>query len=266
MTAPLVQGRSVGLREVTIFALNASERPLAASTTVPYEGLTVLGAKLININDPEPRRITHFGDDHVMQLDVLPPQEAMTGELQTATVDDTLDALLASVISFTAAGEIKGLLLNTDDKGNEPQVGLLGFRQSLDTAGARVWRAILFPLAVLVPRESNMDDNPEARSYPITPMIVTKHLWGPTFAVGTEGATKAQAVRLVSEGKPKIVAFLTDNATTTFTLPAAKPATAVGKIAVYLNGAVSTPSTVTTTAVAYATAPTTGDLDIVYEY
>jgi hypothetical protein len=252
---------------VTVFALDSNGYPNAISATTPYQGVSVVGARLVNINDPEPRRITHFGDDHILQLDVLPPQEAMTGELQTATVNDDLDALLANVNSFAVDTEIKGLLLNTEKKGSEPQVGVLGYRQSLDTNGNRVWRSIVFPKAVLVPRESNMDDNPEARSYPITPMIVTKHLWGTAFASGTEGATQAQAVRLVTAGKPKIIAWLGDGSTTTFTLPTAYPASSTSKMHVYDNGTLTPPTTTATTSLVYTTAPANGhNITLVYEH
>jgi hypothetical protein len=137
----------------------------------------------------------------------------------------------------------------------------LCYRQALDDSGNRVWHGLIMPKAIAALRESGMDDNPEDRTYTITPQLVTKHLWGVTFAAGTEGGLQSQFVRTVTQYKPKVVAFLGDGATVAFLFPATAQAAATGKIAVWKNSVLVTSGiTKATTGVTFAVAPLTNDL------
>jgi len=272
MTAPGTIRSGVGFRHVQILALDDSGYPKATSTTV-YEGSQASGAKALTIDDPEPRSIVHIGDDRIFQLDTLPPDTPITGELRVGKVSDALDAILTDDKSFEI-GEAKMFGFGTDNRGDENQVAILAYRQTLDTDpdsanfGMRRWEGRLFPKTYVIPRESGFEDTPEERAFSFRPLFVTKHIWGTSFVSGTEGFIQAQGVRLVSQYKPKIVAFKADNSATEFDFSADFPAQSTDKIEVWVAGVEQTDGiTKRTTQVEFTTAPTTDAMVVVfYEY
>lgn len=265
MTAPSKIRSGVGIRDFQIFALDSSGAP-AATTTAAYAGIDVSGVHDMTLNDPEPRLISHYGDDHVFQLDSLPPTETMTGELVVSKVNDTLDEALTGNKSFTA-GEWNMIGVNTDLKGLENDVAALVYQQSRDTDpssgnfGQRTWSFKVMPKANLIPREEGMSDTPTAFHYTMRPAFVAKHLWGIAFTTTTEGFLTAQLLRGHSQYKPRVVAFKADGTTTTFTL--GQTAVSTSKITVYDYTAGTTAAnqgTHTTAAVVFTTAPTSAHI------
>ncbi len=271
MTAPQTLRHSVGLRNVQILSVASDGYPGATDTTV-YAGVTISGARALTLNDPEPRQIIHLGDDSVLQLDVLPPNEPITGELRVTKTNDVVDAVLTDDKSVTA-GEIKLFGEGTSTRGSENQVFVLAYRQALEadpsggTYGARRWDFRLMK-AFLIPRDGNMDENPEERAYTLRPQFMTEYPWGVDFATGTEGFTRAQVIRGISENKPRLVAFQGDNTTTTFAFEAAYPAVSTAKMAVWVNGVLASAGiTPSTTSIVWTTAPTTAaNIVVLYEH
>ena len=262
----------VGFRHCQVLVLGSDDYP-AATDTSAYEGQTISGAKALTINDPEPRRITHAGDDSIFAMDVLPPTEAMSGELRTGKVNDDVDAVLTDTNQVTI-GEAKFFGIGTDKRGDEKQVTLLAYRQALDTDpdsgeyGSRRWQFRLFPKAILVPREGSYDENPEEMIYTVTPQFINEYPWGVSFTTSTEGFTRAQGLRGVSQYKPKIVAFNGSGSDTTFAFPSAKAAASTSKVKVWVDGTlqeVTTDVTVNTTSLVFTTAPD-ADANIVAFY
>lgn len=244
----------VGLRRATVMALNASGSP-AATDTSPYEGATIVGAQAFDFNIPDPRKITHVGDDRPIQVDYLPSLEAVSGELRAARMDTTIYALLSGTNAVTV-GESKFIGVATSQQGSEPQVGLLCYQQALDETGARVWRSLLMPKATLYAHPSGMNEQAAVNRFIVSPAVVSKHLWETAFSLSTEGYTDAQALVGYHQYKPKIVAFLASTATTTFLLPTASPAVNVSKMSVWVDGTVqSADITKATTGVVFTTAP-----------
>ena len=240
MTAPSVIASGVGFRNLRVFALTEAGYIAGVGATA-YEGLFVSGVKTLEITDPEPRLITHVGDDSPFALDVLPPLEAVTGAVTVAKQNDTLDAALTGMLSFTV-GEAKMFGVGTEKRGFEVAVGALAYRQTEDTDptssnfGRRNWQFKVLPSAIFLPMESGYADAPEERRYVIRPGFTTKHIWGTAYAVGTEGFTRAQVIRGISQYKPKLVAYLGDGAEDVFLFPTDAQAAATGKIAVWENG------------------------------
>jgi hypothetical protein len=270
MANPSSISSGVGFRHVQILALNSSGYPNASGTSV-YEGVTISGAKALTINDPEPRQIVHIGDDRPFALDVLPSTEPITGELRSAKQNDTVDTMVQSVNQVTV-GEAKLYPIGTNERGNEPQVTMVAYRQAVDTDldsanfGQRVWQFRLFPKCYLIPREAGFEDNPEERPYTVRPQYATKYPWGVSFSDTTEGCTQAQGFRGVAEYKPKIVSYLGNNVATQFNLPTTKPAQSTSKIKVWVDGTL-TATTNTTTSITFAVAPTTnGNIVVFYEH
>ena len=272
MTAPGVVRSGVGFRHVVVIPLNADGYPAATGTTA-FEGTQISGARALTIDDPEPRDIVHFGDDRVFQRDVLPPTTPISGEMRVGKISDTVDALLGDDKSFTV-GEMKMFGIGSNNKGDENQVAILAYRQAMNSDassgdyGKRYWEARLFPRAYVIARESGFEDSPEEKAYAVRPLFVKEHLWGEAFADGTEGFEQAQGVRIVSEYKPKVVAFLGNGTEVTFVLPTAYPAQSTGKMLMWNLGVEQTQGyTFRTTDIVFSSAPADrDDIVLIYEY
>lgn len=262
----------VGLRRAVVFELNASGLPNASGTTA-YEGLEVVGPRAWTLTNPEPRKITHLGNDRPLAVDYLPPNEAMSAELRLAANDIPLQATLTGVENFNV-GEGSLMAWNTDQQGSEPDIGLLLFQQSLDTSTKlRHYRFHIIPSGRAYPAPANMDENAAEHTYTVAPNPTTKHLWGTALASGTEGATEAAAIEGMTKGRPNIVAFKGDAATVAFLFPTAKPAiaTITAKIAVWVDGVLKTGGgvdyTEATTGITFGVAPADGAIIVAfYEY
>lgn len=262
MTTPSGIQSGVGFRHCQIFALDGDGYPLVeTSGSVPYAGITISGGKTLTLNDPEPRQIVHVGDDRPIALDTLPPTEPVSGELQTAKANFIVDALLSNTDVITR-GEVKFMGAGTDQRGNEAQVAMVAYRQSLDTDpassnfGKRLWDSRFMPKAQVITRENSFDDNPETRVYTVRPQFVTKHVWGTVFSSASEGYGQAQLLRGISEYKPKIAAWKGDGATTVFALPAGDTALSpTTKTTVWVEGVENVGATKAATTITITPAP-----------
>lgn len=275
MTATPEEIRSgVGLRLVQVLALNATGYPAATQQTTAYEGVTVSGAVSFGLEDPEPQQIVHRGDDRVFALDVLPPTEPISGELTVSKTNDDIDAVLTDD-KIVAIAEAKFFGLGTDNRGDENQVCVLAYQQSIDTDpassdfGARRWGSRLIPKCYVIPRATGFEqDTPTNRGYTVRPLFVKTHVWGEDFSTGTEGFEQAQMFRGISQFKPKIIAFAgaINSAEVRTNFPSAYPAATTSKVRCWIDGTVSTPETVETSGMTWTTAAgaTTGAMLVVY--
>ena len=150
-------------------------------------------------------------------------------------------------------------------------MGLLLYQQSLglDT-GLRRWHFHIIPSTRVIPIPASFGDNPEDVRYSIAPNPTTKHLWGPTLVVGTEGATSQGIVEGYSEKRPHIVSFLADGVEDEFLFGDgyAGHADFATKMLVYVAGVLRTANlTKSATSVLFTSSiPTSGqDIDVVYE-
>lgn len=270
MTAPNTIRSGVGFRHCQILALTADGYPLATDTS-EYAGVRISGARTLTINDPEPQQIVHLGDDRPLALDVLPPTEPITGSLMASKIDDPIHAILTDDLQVTV-GEMKLMGIGSENRGEENQVILLAYRQTVDTDpasgnfGARRWEFRLFPKTYVIPQESGFSDTPEEKTYTVRPQFAKKYPWGVSFADATEGFEQAQGVRGIAQYKPRLVSFLGDDSETSFTFNTSYYAQSTDKIAVWVDGVLITADiTKATTGVEWTTAPTT-DANIVMFY
>ncbi len=244
----------VGARHLTVFALNDSGSPQALNTT-GYGGLVATGIKAFDLTIPEPEKITHMGDDRPLQIDFLPPTEGASGEIRVAQENQELLALLQDVAQVTV-GESKLVGLGTSQQGNEPQVGLLMFQQSLNDSGQRNWRYFILPKATIYVQPQGLAPDPSEHRFIVSPAVVSAHLWETDFAELVEGFTEAQMLLGQSEYKPAIYAWLASTATTEFELPSARPAYSTAKMAVFVDGVETTANiTKATDSIQFTTAP-----------
>lgn len=259
MTAVTGYNLPVGMRHFRIYELTAAGLPNASSTAA-YEGVHVSGARAFSVNDPGPRRISHYGDDHVLDVDSLPPTEGLSAEVRTAKVDFAADAIFSG-IATGAVGEALERPRGHDKEGEEAQVGLLLYQQSLDAStgsdkGERRWNGTMFPKALVRQQPRSMAQDTEETIYNVTPQVVTQRLWGDALESATDGYAQAQLFEYMTEDKPHVVAWKQDAgaATTSFAFPSDKPATATGKVhVVTVNGTVTSPTTTLTTALQWNT-------------
>lgn len=267
MTAVSGQQLSVGLRYATVFPLDANGYPNTGTTgATAYEGLEFGGPRAFELSVPDVRRISHVGNDRVLALDFLPPTESMSGALRIARHEQSINATLMGVTEFTVA-EKKNVAWATDVQGYEPDVALFLFQQSLDASTKlRRWRFIIIPKARIIPSLSGMNENASEVLYAIAPSPSTKHIWGTSLTVGTEGVTEVTVIEGMSEDRPKIVAWKGDNIVTKFLFPTSKPASSATKILFWkdgvLDGGVAAVDGVTPTV-----KPTSGQMVIsIYEF
>lgn len=262
-----------GFRSCTLFALDSNGYPLATSPTTPYEGVTLSGAKVLTLTDPEPRKIFHPGDDSIIVSQLLPPQEGLSAELRAGKMADAINALVTGQKAFTA-GEMSFMLGGTDKRGFEPSLGMLSYQSAPDadwdngTAGLQGWNGIVFPQCKVFQRENGFNDQAMDRMFTVMPLIVSRHLWGTQFTEATEGANRSQYVTTYGRGRPKLLAWLGNATATAFTFPTGKPALTINKVTVWVNGVLTTTGiTVTTTSVTFTTAPAAAAVVVVlYEY
>ncbi len=257
----------IGLRYAAIFALDATGRPAASGLTA-YEGLEINGPKTFTINIPKPRQVTHIGNDRVLAVDTLPPTEPITGELRASVNAFDVHALLTGT-EVNTVGEATEIAHATDQQGNEPQVGLLLYQMSLNTADRlRCYRCFVIPRVVCIPVPPGMSDNPEDVTYLINPTPTNERLWGAALSESVDGYTEAGVFEYMCEGKPKLISFLGDGTEDEFSFPAAAPAKATAKIAVFKNGTEITGAAITktTTKITFTVAPSLNDnITVFYE-
>jgi hypothetical protein len=300
MSTPTYIRSTAGFRSITIFELS-SGLPLGAATLEPYTpytvsgsvisgsvvsvaagtvvsgsvgyyGVGVTGARTLTINDPNPRVIPHIGDDGVFSLQVLPPTEPVTGELNVDKTNDTVDAIVSNVKKVTI-GEAHFMGQSTNKRGYENQVGFLAFSAAQDTDpnsttfGTNYWDFRIAPKAILFTKDSGYGQEANLRVYSVSPMYTTAHLWGVAYTTGTDGFTRGQLERGVSQYKPVVVGFLGDASTVSFPFDSVRPAQAAAKITVWKNGViVSTGLTKSVSGLVFTAAPQTTDtITVFYE-
>ena len=300
MSTPSYIRSTAGFRSVTIFELS-SGLPLGAATLTPYSpytvsgsvisgstvlvpvgtlvsgsvgyyGIGVTGARTMTLNDPNPRVIPHIGDDAVFSLQVLPPTEPLSGELNVDKTNDIVDAIVSNVKKMTI-GEANFMGQSTNQRGYENQVGLLAFSAAQDTDpnsttfGTNYWDFRIMPKAILFTRDSGYGQEANMRVYNVSPMYTTSHLWGVQYTKAVEGFTRGQLERGVSQYKPIVCGFAGDGSTVAFPFDSANPAYSAAKVTVWKNGTVvSAGITKSLSGVVFTVAPIVTDvISVFYE-
>lgn len=231
---------SVGLRFAEAFLLDSSGNPvctgaITSGSVAATPGYPFDGAKAFELTIPEPRKITHTGNDRVLAVDFLPATDGVNGTLNVAENDYALNAMLQGV-AVAVVGEAKGVAYNTDQQGSEPDVSLLLYQQSQDSAtGLRRWRTGLVARARAIPMPPGMNDTPAEVKYALTANPSTKSIWGETLTSGSYGCTQASYMEFMCEGLPALEAFQGSAANPTHLVLSTAPKTAA-KVAVYKNG------------------------------
>ncbi len=267
MSKPKVAG--VGARYGSIFNLNSDGLPLpAVASATPLGGTLVQGIKTVTVDDPEPRQITHQGDDQPFAQDSLPAIEAGSFQFTTAVTNLDLNAMLeGGKVRTVNSNKMAGG--NTDNRGNEPQVMFMAYRQALDvdktsvTFGKlRQWEVRVYPSA----RISRLTDSFEAenvdKSYSAAPTRVKYTPWNEQLTEANWGFTEAEYLEMVTDSQPRPNMYRGDGTLVEFELT--HPPVDANAITVWVDGTETAPSAVdvssTNPAFTMAAAPTVDKL------
>jgi hypothetical protein len=248
---------------------------VTCSGSVGYYGITISGAKTLTITDPQPRVIPHIGDDGVFALQVLPSLEPVTGDLQVDKTNDSVDVVVSAVKKVTV-GQMNIMGQSTNKRGFENQVGVLAYAAAEDTDpnsttfGALEWDFRIIPKAILYNLDTGYGQEANMRNYKLVPNYATAHIWQTQYTTATDGYTRAQLERGVSQYKPVLVSFLGDGSTKGFPFDSNRPpVTDLTKVSVWKNGValpVSATMQVTATGLGFTVAPLATDvLTVLYE-
>lgn len=239
----------VGARYAAIWNLGSDGLPDAnvASATL-VNGSLIQGLKTVTVNDPDPQRFTHYGDDTPFAQDSLPPTEVGSITITAAKQNKVIDAMIEGNKVVTK-GQMQMRAANTDKMGAEPQVMLFAYQQALDTDKAsgtfgklRQWNAYLWPSLRLSGKTKSMEQGISDKTYAGTPTKVTETPWNEAFSESVWGNAQSEYIDITCDYQPRINVGLGDGTITGFALT--HPPVDSNHIWVVVDGTPATPSAV----------------------
>lgn len=239
----------VGTRYGALIPLDSDGLPsINVTTAVPMQGTMIAAIKTASTDDPEPQRFTHYGQDRPYAQDSLPPTTVGTFTVTAGNVNLILDAMAEgnNVVTINDGVWRAG---NSDQRGNEPIVGAMFYRQALDvkpgsgTFGKlRQWNIRIYPAARVSPTTQSFDAGITEKSYAGTPTPTGLTIWGQTYTEAVWGNTYAEYTEGVRDYEPRLNWWLGNGTLTAFQL-SHPPATSTS-LDVWVDGTLTTPSAV----------------------
>jgi hypothetical protein len=104
----------------------------------------------------------------------------------------------------------------TDQQGNEPNVGLLVYQAAKKNNGVTGWHFKFIQSTSLVPINGPFGDNNYETRYAMAPSAVTFAPWGEPFNIDDDGTESAGVIRGFSLKPPRLTSFIGDGAETDF--------------------------------------------------
>jgi len=227
-----------GVRRGRIFELDAYGQP-AAPDTSPYIGLNMYGIRGFNLTDPPARVISHFDGDKVSQQQTFPPTDASTGSITIDGSDMDLSALVGNVKKRTISG-IEILPSMTDQRGNEPLVGILVYQAAKDSSGNVGWHTRIVPKTTTIKQDGSLADSNYETTYNLAPSASDTHLWGEVMTDLADGTQHAGWLEAFSTNPAMVTAWKGDGTETDFAFESSHLATdALYSVFWAVNGVVS---------------------------
>lgn len=262
MAAPSEKSFVQGIAQMVVFTLDASLYPLAPDNN-PVTGYYVLGVQTEELSAGAPRNIVFTGDNRVIQQLQRPSQDVVTSTITIAGKDDELDALL-NAPKAVEEGNARYMLEHTNKEGCENLMAVILYTDGRDENGNQIWEASYYPVATLVKQGRGRSDDPAATQYVVTPSYVTKHLWGPAFTTGIDGATRARKVLSTSSYAPVVSTWLAAVTDTQFVFDTDLPPASTDEVWIVTKDGVeltlTTDYTLTTTEITLVVAATGGEI------
>lgn len=249
MTTP-VSGRlfTSGARFGAVFPLDQNTgliKNTEATADKATYGYMWDGIKGFNGTFPTPRKITHYGQDRVLQVDWLPPLEGIDANVNVSSTQFDLIAALTGV-KVQTIGTSKAIQAYTNKQGFEPSVGLMFYQQAEDIdTGIRRWLIYLIASAKVTFQPASMTDANSDLTFPVVPAISKCTLLGTQLTEADNGTTTSQLGVMATLRRPYLCAWHTDGIETDFLFATDKQAAdATDAHLVYtVDGVVTVPST-----------------------
>lgn len=242
----------VGARYGVVF-VNDTEvgYPLpAAASAVPMVGIQIEGIKTFSATDPTPQRFTHYGDDGPITQDTLPGTEGGSFTVTTAKTNLTLDAVVGGVKVREHNG-LKMKISNSDQRGNEPQVTALFYRQALDTGRSsgtfgklRQYEAKVYGSVRLSEATNSYEQGITDKTYNATPSTMQYTPWNEEVNNTNWGASRGEFIEITADYHPRFNVWRGDGTITAYQL-SHTPASS-SNLHVFVDGTLTAPSAVNT--------------------
>ncbi len=238
---------SASFRSTRIYRTNADlfPIPMGVTGTAAYPGYEIIGSRGLTLQIPEARRITHTGDDRVLAVTLLPPEDPVTGELTTASLDLEADSILGGLPGAQPLLDGLHTARATDLQGNEPVVWFKTASVGTDvdrtgtTMGASRWWNRFF-LGRVVARGPRLEYGSAIESsYSVVANPTRRFPWGTVVDPSTYVYREYNLLEIVTEYPLRMDVAIWDGTDSTFSLtrPAINVGTTANKIAVFVNGA-----------------------------
>lgn len=203
-----------GTRRGYLYELDQYGHP-AAPDTGPYTGTKIYGIRGFNLTDPPARIISHFDGDKVAQQQTFPPTDASSGNITIDGADLDLHAIVGNTVKRTLAG-IEFLPGMTDQRGNEPNVGILVYQAAKDSAGNVGWHTRIVPRTTAIRQDGSFGENNYESIYNLAPSASDSHLWGELMTDLADGTQHAGWLEAFSPEPAMVTAFKADGIEDTF--------------------------------------------------
>lgn len=253
MTAAAEIVSGVGVRYGQVFVLDSNGLPYQATANATMEtGVQIEGIKTLAATTPAPQRINHLGDDTAYAQDSLPPTEIESFNITTSKTNLALDAYLEGAL-VKNIGNAEFRVGDSDNRGNEPLVCSMFYRQALDTVDGsptfgklRQWHGRIYPSARISPQTQSFEQLATDVTYVATPTKVTQTPWGEDFDGETSwGANDGAHIEFTMNYQPRFAVGVGNGTITSWNLPAV-PA-AANELLCWIAGSLTVPGSITYT-------------------
>lgn len=224
----------------------------SATTAAPMTGVEVQGIKSLSANDPEPQRFTHYGNDSVLAQDTLPGTEGGSFTITTAKSNMLFDVAVEGT-KVRAVDGVQMRLANSDNRGNEPLVTAMFYRQALDvkrgssTFGKlRQYHVVIYPAVRISPASQSMEQGITDKTYNATPTNAQYTSWNEQLNTTNWGASQGEYIEAVTDYHPRLNAWVGNGTLTGFALSHTPVSSSY--LHVWVDGTLTTPSAVNTSA------------------
>jgi len=269
MTTPSTQFWGGDVYLSTVFPLD-SAGALQPPTDLVYEGLEVDGARTFDLTPAEGSYLVNVGNGRLRDTIYRAPREASRAELRVGYSQlDVIAALSGVKVYELAEAKLIGRLTNL--QGSEPDIAAVLTQQGHDENGLTRYLSYIIPKGKCVPIDSPFNENALEVRYTMTISNSKKEVWGEAYTVSRHGFTETGYLDMITEQKPKVVAWKGNGYDENFAFPAGKLPTNTSKISVWnwTTGVEYTGGTINklTTHIDFTSAPASGAIIIAkYEY
>ena len=155
----------------------------------------------------------------------------------------------------------------TDQRGSEPNVGILVYQAAKDSAANVGWHTRIVPKTTAIKQDGSFGENNYETTYNLAPSASDAHLWGTLFTDTDDGTEHAGWVEAFSPNPAIVTSFNADGVEDTFLFDADhKPTDATYKVYKAIAGVVTEVTsgiTKTVNDIVFAVAPASGTIIMV---